>query len=480
MRVPATVAAGEDIEYRICIENCSPAPAHHVIVRNPIPPNARLAWARPQPTVREPELQWHFGTLEGCGCREIFLVLTPTGSDDVKNCARVQFEHGQCVTTQMARPVLCLRKCAPGQAVLYDQLTFQLEVRNAGTAPATGVTLVDNLAEGLQHPSGKVQLRWDLGTLAPGECRCVEYQVVALKAGRLCNHAELTASGGIQERAECCVEVGEARLAVQKVGPAQSYANLPATYFITVTNPGNAPANNVTVSDPLPANTTFLSASNGGRLVANEVRWSLGTLAPGASRTVQVTLQAQGSGRVCNKTVATADRGLSADAEFCTDFVGVSALLLQLDDTGSDPLEVGAEGTYRIIVRNTGSEPATKVQIAVVLPDQMSLILAKGPTNFQQEGQRIVFEAVNLAAGANVEYELRARALRAGDVRLKVDLTADQLTSGPVHGEESITLYNPEAGPAAPPPAAPPPVAPEPPRAPEPGGLRQSRPRVAR
>src|SRR5439155_20596385 len=32
VRVPASVAAGQELEYRICVENCSPAAAHHVLV----------------------------------------------------------------------------------------------------------------------------------------------------------------------------------------------------------------------------------------------------------------------------------------------------------------------------------------------------------------------------------------------------------------------------------------------------------------
>src|SRR5262249_14313012 len=38
----------------------------------------------------------------GGACREVVLVLQPTNLEDVKNCTRVQFEHGQCVTTRQA------------------------------------------------------------------------------------------------------------------------------------------------------------------------------------------------------------------------------------------------------------------------------------------------------------------------------------------------------------------------------------------
>src|SRR5205823_11327206 len=51
----------------------------------------------------EPEVLWPLGTLPPGACKDICLVLAPTDEGDVKNCARVQFEHGQCVTTRIAR-----------------------------------------------------------------------------------------------------------------------------------------------------------------------------------------------------------------------------------------------------------------------------------------------------------------------------------------------------------------------------------------
>src|SRR5438067_2071317 len=79
VRVPAAGAPGEELEYRICVENPTFAPAHRVTVRNPLPEHAKFVRAKPEPTAREPELVWELGTLEACAKREILLVLSPTG-----------------------------------------------------------------------------------------------------------------------------------------------------------------------------------------------------------------------------------------------------------------------------------------------------------------------------------------------------------------------------------------------------------------
>src|SRR5262245_17349594 len=86
VRVPASAADGQELEYRTCVENTSPAAAHHVLVRNPLPANARFVRANPEPTAQEPDLLWQLGTLEPRACREIVLVLAPTGPGDVRNC----------------------------------------------------------------------------------------------------------------------------------------------------------------------------------------------------------------------------------------------------------------------------------------------------------------------------------------------------------------------------------------------------------
>src|SRR5207249_1789372 len=157
-------------------------------------------------------------------------------TDDVKNCARVQFEHGQCVTSQVARPALKLLKAGPTQALLYDVLSYKLTLTNTGTAEVANVQLSDLLPAGLEHESHKERLTWIVAKLAPGESQSVEYQVVAKKVGRLCNTAIATTAGGLSERLETCVNVAEAKLGLRMTGPKTRYVEMPATYQITVSN----------------------------------------------------------------------------------------------------------------------------------------------------------------------------------------------------------------------------------------------------
>jgi uncharacterized repeat protein (TIGR01451 family) len=362
VRVPALAPSGQELHYHLCVENCSPAAAHHVVVRNPLPANARFVRASPQPSRKGPELQWHLGTMHGGERRVIVLILAPTNDEDVKNCTRVQFEHGQCVTTRLSR---------------------------LGQEP------------GLVQP----------GKVVP-------------------------------------VPKGEPKLKLEMTGPKQQYLNLPATYHLTLRNLGTGPAANAMVTASLPAKMTFLRAGEGGKAAANQVAWLLGTLEAGTSRTVELVLRAQAEGEFCVKGGALADPNLRAEAEVCTLFRGMSALLLEVIDR-QDPVEVGGETSYPIVIVNQGNTPVTNLQIKAYLPEVMSLVKAKGPSDNRlgdrapKGYQMLLFDPLpSLAVGAKAEYEVFVKGLKPADARFRVELTADQLKAGgAVLEEESTTIY---------------------------------------
>src|SRR5262249_36521880 len=110
-------------------------------------------------------------------------------------------------------------------------------------------------------------------------------------------------------------------------------------------------------------------------------------------------------------------------------------------DHNNDPVEVGGTTTYTITVRNPGSTVATNIRVVGEVPPQLELVRAAGKSDHRKEGTKVTYDPVNLDAGAEARFEIEARAVRPGDVRVRVQLTADQLTGGPVQQEESTTIY---------------------------------------
>jgi uncharacterized repeat protein (TIGR01451 family) len=446
VRVPAAAAPGKELEYRFRVENISQAPAHHVVVRNPLPAHARFVRANPEPDVREPELEWHLKTLEARASKEIVLVVLPTGTGDVKNCARVQFEHGECVTTRLAKAELTLEKRAPTQALRSDFMTYQIVVTNAGGAEAHGVEVMETLPEGLEHKNGRHQRRWELGTLAPGQSRRLEYEVLARDVGKHCDRYFVVAMGGLRKEASHCVVVTEPQLDLQVQGPtgAPNYVKMPAPYQITVRNPGTSPATRVVVKARLPANSLLVSTSAGGQRVGDEVQWQVGTLPPGGQRALQLVLQALAAGELRSQVTATADRSLKAEGEARSVFTAFDepvGIHLSVRNEEGNLIEVGGTTRYTIEVVNQGRAPANKVRLLATVPEEMEIQDTKPKAT--PEGQKVAFAPFDLEPGRTASYEIVVKAKRSGEASLKVEMSAEQLPKAVRH-ERSTTIFNPE------------------------------------
>jgi uncharacterized repeat protein (TIGR01451 family) len=89
-------------------------------------------------------------------------------------------------------------------------------------------------------------------------------------------------------------------LSLVKNGPAATTEGNNVTYTLVATNNGPTTATGVTVSDAVPANSTFVSASPGCALAAGVVTCTAGTLASGASQAFSVTVQAGSGGSIVN------------------------------------------------------------------------------------------------------------------------------------------------------------------------------------
>ncbi|HEY7428161.1 MAG TPA: hypothetical protein VH682_28265 [Gemmataceae bacterium] len=459
VRAPAEVQPEKEIEYLLIVENVSAAEAHHVTVRDRLPGGTKFVRAKPKPTKEQPpkdgvtDLLWDIGTLKPGERKEIVVALQPGETEEVRNNAYVQFEHGQTIKTRVARPSLGLRIVAPPQAVLPDPIALRLEVTNSGSMPAKDVVLKDELPDGLVYGSSKPEhkgsekpLDWKLGTLKPGETRRVELQVIPTQAGKFSNTAEVTAAGGVSRKVRVDITVGEAKLKVSKAGPQRRLINRSTLFHITVSNPGTIPVTNVQVSDEVPREIEFLRASMSGRFERGFVRWSLGTLRPGEQRSLQVALRAPRPGRYWNEVQATADHGVIARMR--TEemrFESVAGPVVEIDES-ADPLTVGQKGIYTIRIVNPKKTAIFRHGLVITVPEELAVLGQRGPSSGQTEGKIIRFDPLEtLPAGQEAAYVVEAEAKKAGTAKLVVELVdAGRQLGKPQTWEEQTTIC--EAG----------------------------------
>lgn len=444
VRVSAQASPNDELEYRILVENHSPAEAHQVRIRNNIPTNAKFVRASPPPDSLEGELIWKLGSLPGNSSKEIKLVVMVTGTGEVDCISRVQYEHGQAVKTQLASPLL-LKMTGPIQAMLYDTLSYQIDVFNTGNSELTGVQLTNIIPEGLEFltskPStnGENPLVWNIGSIPGGQSKRLEFQAAVKKTGEFINKATVTTSSGMKKETSSKVEVGEIKLALNMGGPDRRNINRPASYQITITNSGNQIVRGIKVSNKLDPSTQFLAASGGGRYENGEVKWLIPQLAPKQRQTMQMVIKPTAAGTLKNRTEVTADKIPTGwQVEKITVFEINNGLVTEIDKS-IDPMEIGEQTALTIRLINNSPNPIKNLILTAISPDTTVVTEGRGPTSFSRQPDKVGFLPLpSLEPGKEVTYSLFLQAKKPGDGTFRLEYTANEGISG--KAEETISI----------------------------------------
>jgi uncharacterized repeat protein (TIGR01451 family) len=437
----AHAKVGRPADYTLAVRNVCSAPVQQVLVRVQLPAGARATETEPKANSEGDVLWWDLGTLMAKQQKDLHLRLVADGKGSLACNAWVTFTGTSSMRINISEPRLVLKVIPPEKVMLGESASIQFSITNPGDGMAEKVKIHALLSEGLEHPGGK-SIEFEVGNLAPRESRSVQL-VCATKAGgaQKCDGIA-EANGDLRARDRCIVNVVTPRLDLEVSGPKLRYIDRKAVYSFKVTNPGNGPATNVTVTDVIPAGFRFTSASDGGQAdpAMRTVSWFIGDLAPAQSKEVKLEVVATNPGEHHHQVTAQAARGIKVNNDVKTRVEGASSLLLEIVDT-EDPIEVGAETSYEIRVTNTGSKTESDIMLVGIVPDKMQFKNATGPTRFQKKDNEIVFEALpKLEPKADAIYRITVKATAAGDVRFKAQISSASLTE-PVVEMESTRIY---------------------------------------
>ena len=435
---------GQVFDYSLIVTNPSQVAATNVVVTDPLLAGIQYVSSSPEAKVSGQMLTWALGTLPAGGKSVIGIKVKATRTGRFNNCAYVKADYGlkddDCAPTVVGAPKLALTKKAPAEVIQCDPIPYTITVTNTGDAAATNVKIVDQLPAGMLWQGKHKMVQSDIGTLAPGESKMMQFTAKAAKTGTYTNVAKATADGGLTAQDEAKTIVRLPVLHINKTGPKVRYIGRPVTYTITVANKGDAVAKDTVLIDTIPAGTTFVRASKGGALAGGKVTWKLGNLAPNASATATITVNPTGMGQIVN-TATTMAYCAKASARMVTEVKGIPAILLECVDQ-EDPIEVGSNETYTIIVTNQGSAVGTGIVIKCTLPAEVQFVSARGPVKETAAGRVVTFAPLkSLAPKAKATYHVVVKGQKAGDVRFKVSLTSDQMTS-PAEETESTHIYS--------------------------------------
>lgn len=193
--------------------------------------------------------------------------------------------------------------------------------------------------------------------------------------------------------------------------PVKAGDNL--TYTITVTNNGPDQAQNVQVSNQLPAGVTFVSATQNGSHANGVVSWSLGQMASGNSATLNLVAEvnhdvARGTAlenraSVNSDTFDPNENNNSISEQ--SDVEAEANLSITMTST-PHPALAGEDLTYEIQVTNSGPNEARNVRVSSVLPT--GLAFASADNNGSHSGNTVSWDLGSMNSGANKALQLVA------------------------------------------------------------------------
>jgi uncharacterized repeat protein (TIGR01451 family) len=440
-QAPSSVLLNKDFSYNLTVTNISKNTVSNVKVTETLAQGFTFISASPEGTAMDGgKIAWNLGTIPAGGSKAVTVTGKAAQVGSIENCAAVTYDMGACLAINVINPAIKLTKTAPDTAMLCDTIPMTITVANTGVGAARNVVVTDSLPQGLTTLDGKTGVKFTVPVLEQGESKTFNLVTKAAKTGKYTNTAQATADGGMSSEASASTMVQQPVLTITKTGPDKRFEGRPVPYTISVSNTGDAVAKQVTIMDIVPVGSRFLKASDGGTVQGNNVVWNIGDLAPGAKKTVELSLVGTKLGEIVNNASVTANCANSASAKASTQIAGIPAILLELIDE-QDPIEVGSNVTYMIRVTNQGSLEGTNIKIDIELEDTMEYVSASGATTATLNGNKISMAPLpRLDPKKQAVWKVVIKSVKSGDVRFGVNLTSDQIDR-PVRETESTNFY---------------------------------------
>jgi uncharacterized repeat protein (TIGR01451 family) len=276
-------------------------------------------------------------------------------------------------TVTWQAPIVTLDATAPPTLTIGQELTYTFALNNSGQVESRGMTVHAAIPEGTQYvrsePAATVAnngLVWTLSELPVGQARALSAIVRTTRVGPLANTVQVETAEGLRGERIITTDVTaqpQPALKISVEGPASASLGAAVEYRITLGNSGTEPATGVVLNSQFDAGLEHESQRN-------TVEARLGTLAPGETQTVPLTLTAKQAGALTNVLTLRADGGLSESARHT---VTVKQPTVSLRNSGPAWRYVGRPAEWSIVVENTGEVPLTNLVVRDVLAPELTI-----------------------------------------------------------------------------------------------------------
>jgi uncharacterized repeat protein (TIGR01451 family) len=440
-RAPAEIRVGKPAEFVISVKNVGTVPALDVRVFDTLPQGAKLDSTLPPAEMVQDLMVWQLGDLRPSEERSITISIVPLEEGEIGSVARVTFEAAASVRTLVTRPNVELLHSGPPQVLIGQQYEVDLVIKNSGSGTADNVVVLAELPEGLETPNGR-SLKLPIGPMPPGDTRKHLLRMRATKPGPLSAQFRLSDSDGLINEVDVNVQVIAPQLEVALQGPSMRYLERQATYKVQIANTGTADASDIDLVVYLDRGLKFVSTEFEGTYdpARHAVFWALDELRASEVGEVPLTLLPVEAGVQKVRVETTGALGISGKFERELTIETLAELTFSIADD-QDPIEPGADTTYVIRVRNTGSRDDTNVVLALQIPSPGLEVVTAEPSAGSDGKGKVIFEPIaRIPAKGEQVYRVRVRGVTADTHVVRATLVSAE-SKRPVTKEESTTVY---------------------------------------
>ena len=439
-----TVVPGTVTTYTITVANAGPSTVTGATVTDTLPTGTTFVSATHGATydTLSNTISYVTGTLATSGSESfsITLRLDPSLTGELTNTAAVAPPTGVTDTdltnnsdddrdTLMPDVDVAVSKTDNRDfAIPGSSTTYEIVVSNLGPSTAYAVQVTDAVPEGAtgatwsgNGTTGTGSLNTIIDRVLPGETvifTCT-VDISPSAVGVLKNVATVIAANNDKDDNNTAIDVDllipHVDLSLNKDnGTSTVVPGTPTTYSITITNAGPSAVTGATVTDTLPAGTTFVGSTAAQySLVNNVFTYTTGTLDVNGSEFFTITLLVDASltGSLTNTASVAPPDGVTDtnstnDSDDDVDTLTPEVDLSILKSNSADTVVPGTNTTYTITIANAGPSTVTGATVTDTLPDGTSYVSGSPGVSYDLDTNTISYVTGTLATSGSESFAI--------------------------------------------------------------------------
>lgn len=425
---PKSVGINKLADYQVVVKNNSSIQAERILVGVNIPSwvdieNVNLSTGEKELTdgKNQARLVWSIDKIAGNSSQTMIISAIPRKPQvfDV-GVEWTLIPRVGSANVSVTEPRLEMSIAGPPEVLYGETAIYHVTVRNPGTGTAEDVVVMLPEALGGERAS--------LGLIEAGKEKNFQVELLARTAGKLNLIAKAAAEGDLKVSAERDLVVRRANLEIAINGPGLKYSGSGAQYTVSITNTGDATANNIISAIALPTGVKYLSGVESVKLIEGGMRWPVGTLDAGQSRTFKVNCLLDTSGDLQLEVGARGRGDLAASDACVTKVETIADLVLSVADP-KGPLPTGEDVPYEIKVQNRGSKTAVGVKLVMQFSEGIEPKEASGLKHQLTDGQVLFSPIEKINPGEEMTVKVTAEAMKAGTHIFRAQLTCEESDS---------------------------------------------------